>query len=394
MHEHRFNQYRAFPRICRCWFVFGIVLAGSAFFRCYGQEVTATQAMSLMQAGKFHDAEMIWRSLTERFPEDPALHNGLGISLAQQSEPALAASEYKKSLSLSPHQPDILFDLGVAEFTQGHFAEAIRSFEPLLSVQPANSRVPLLLGMSYFGLRHYAQAIPYLKGASAQQPANLELHKVLAQSCLWSKDYECAMAEFKKIVDVNPDAVEAHMLEAVALDGMDRTKDAILELQAAEVTSPSEPNLHFELGYLYYRQRDYDQAAREFHLEIAADPSHAMAYAYLGDIALQQNDGAMAKSMLDKAIGLQKNIRMAYVDLGAFYFDEKHYQESITVLRQAEALDPEEPDAHYRLARSYMALGQKDRAKQEFATVKSLHAKKDETLIQQIPGSAAPTSER
>jgi cytochrome c-type biogenesis protein CcmH/NrfG len=64
------------------------------------------------------------------------------------------------------------------------------------------------------------------------------------------------------------------------------------------------------------------------------------------------------------------------------------------VLRQAEALDPEEPDAHYRLARSYIASGQKDRAKQEFAVVKSLHAKKDETLIQQIPGSAAPTSER
>ena len=85
--------------------------------------------------------------------------------------------------------------------------------------------------MSYFGSRQYGQAVPYLKSASEAEPSNLELHRVLAQSCLWSKDYECAFAEFKKILDVNPDSVQAHLLLAVAPDGMDKTPDAITELQ-------------------------------------------------------------------------------------------------------------------------------------------------------------------
>ena len=59
--------------------------------------------------------------------------------------------------------------------------------------------------------------------------------------------------------------------------------------------------LHFELGYLYYTQHDYEKAAQEFQLEIKNNPKYALAYTYLGDIALQNNDDASAESFLTKA---------------------------------------------------------------------------------------------
>ena len=69
------------------------------------------------------------------------------------------------------------------------------------------------------------------KRLAKADPANLEIHSVLAKSCLWSKKYDCALAEFKEIVSVNPDAVQAHMMLAEALDAMNRKADAINELE-------------------------------------------------------------------------------------------------------------------------------------------------------------------
>jgi tetratricopeptide (TPR) repeat protein len=243
--------------------------------------------------------------------------------------------------------------------------------------------------MSYFGLRQYAKAAQYLQIAIQNDSSNLELHNILAQSCLWSHQYDCALAEFKNILAVNPDAVQAHMLMAEALDGMGKTGDAISELEAAARISPTEPLLHFELGYLYYKQRDYDKALPELKLEVANNPGYAQSYLYLGDIALHTNDNKAAEPLLQKALQLQDENRLAYFDLGCIYADQNKTQEAVAALLHAVQLDPTQPDAHYRLARLYTVLGQKEKAAQEFAKTKELHSKTEDSLIEKISGEGA-----
>jgi Flp pilus assembly protein TadD len=43
-----------------------------------------------MRAGKFHDAELLWRQLAQQHPKDASIHGNLGVALAQQGklEPA------------------------------------------------------------------------------------------------------------------------------------------------------------------------------------------------------------------------------------------------------------------------------------------------------------------
>jgi Flp pilus assembly protein TadD len=93
------------------------------------------------------------------------VHSSLGVALAQQGKLEPATTEYRKSLALKPHQPDVSFNLGIAEFKQGHFSAAIPAFELLAKEKPEDHRSALLLGMSYFGLRQYAKANPYLQRA-------------------------------------------------------------------------------------------------------------------------------------------------------------------------------------------------------------------------------------
>ena len=157
------------------------------------QNDLASQATELMRAGKFHDAELLWRQLEQQYPRNATIHGNLGVVLAQQGKLEPAAAEYHKSLAIRPDQPDVSYNLGVAEFKQGHFSAAIPAFEMAAKEVPEDHRSTILLGMSYFGLRDYARASEYLQRALQYDPSNLELHNVLAQSCLWSRQYDCAI---------------------------------------------------------------------------------------------------------------------------------------------------------------------------------------------------------
>jgi tetratricopeptide (TPR) repeat protein len=385
----RFFIYKSIQKVVY-WGYYGIVfLVFLAFFRglvIQAQVATPEQAIKLMQMGRFSEAEKIWRQLALTDPKDLAVHANLGLVLAHQGQYRDAADEYRKALALNPNQPDVEFDLGLAEFKQGHFAAAVSAFKSVAAVRQVDGRIQMLLGMSYYGEYQYSKAVPYLTSVDKLQPSNIELHYVLAESCLRSLNAQCAISKCKQILEMNPQSAQAHMLLGEALDGTNKTKDAINEFLAAERVAPGEPGVHFGLGYLYWELHDYDQAVPEFELELKNDPKNAQSDTYLGDIAYRNNHDASAESLLKKAIHLQGNIRLAYFDLGCVEARQKHNLEAIANFQDAEKLDPQDADAHYRLGRIYMSLGRKQQAAEEFAKTKELNQKTKESLIDKISG--------
>jgi tetratricopeptide (TPR) repeat protein len=247
-----------------------------------------------------------------------------------------------------------------------------------------------LLGLSCYGARRFAEAVEHLKFAAKSDPGNTELHQVLAQSCLWAKQYSCALDEFREILEQNPDSSAAHVLTGEALDGLGKTPDAIAEFQAAAKVAPREATIHFGLGYLYWKSHQYDEAKREFENELSVDSSHAQALAYLGDIEMKRNNPEAAVSLLCKATKLKDDIRIAYVDMGTIRAQQKRYDEAVAAFQQAVKLDPAQPDAHYRLAHVYHAMGKAEESQNEFAKVRELHEKADEPLASKMAATPPP----
>ena len=281
-----------------------------------GRMISARQAVELMQAGRFQDAEILWRHLQARSPNDPAIHSNLGVTLAQQGQFEAATAEYRKSLSLSPKQPEVAFDLGVAEFKQGHFSQAIPAFKTVAKLKPEDVHSTLLLGISYYGLRQYASATPYLQRASQSDPSNLELHNVLAQSCLWSQKYDCALTKFKSILRPIPMLYKRTCCWPKPWTVWERRRMRSKNWKARPAFLPTNLFSHSELGYLYFKKGDYDKALPELQMEVKNNPGYAQAYLYLGDIALRTNDDGKAEPLITKAMQLQKDLRLAYFDLG------------------------------------------------------------------------------
>ena len=86
----------------------------------------------------------------------------------------------------------------------------------------------------------------------------------------------------------------------------------------------------------------------------------------------------------------QKDLRIAYVDLGAIYLQQKQYKEAKAALDRAIALDPNQADAHYQLGRLYQAQGNAAAAATELSKVRELHAKADQALAGKMPVTTMP----
>ena len=150
--------------------------------------------------------------------------------------------------------------------------------------------------------------------------------------------------------------------------------------------------MHFGLGYLYWKSHQYGEAKAEFERVLSLDPNHPQALVYLGDIEMKKTNLDEALTLLRKATAEKKDIRLAYIDMGAVLTEQMHYPEAVAAFRRAVELDPAQPDAHYRLGRAYQAMGKAAESQKEFAKVRELHQKADEPLALKISESPPPLS--
>ena len=317
--------------------------------------------------------------------QDARTEAKLGLELAGAGKYELAIQHYKAALRLDSHLPELYLNLGLAYFKSERLSEAAAAFEQAVRVDGDSFQARTLLGMSYYGSARYADAAAQLKVAAAAQPDNVELRYTLAQSYLWSKQYPQALTEFQVLLARDPDSAPVHVLLGEALDASNQTDAAIAEFQAA-VKAPFVPlETHFGLGYLYWKQRRYEEARREFEAELAGQPQHAQALTYLGDTEMHSERGQSAEVHLRRALTLDANIRLANLDMGVLLAARSESEEAARCFREAIRIEPSNPDAHYHLGRLWLSLGREQQAQAEFETVRKLAAEQPPPPLVQIP---------
>jgi tetratricopeptide (TPR) repeat protein len=370
--------------------------------RCSGQTSIATEnqrqtALALEQQGKNAEAEAAWRSCLKAHPSDSEPYAHIGLLEARQEHYKEAIPVYRKAFALNPAFPGLRLNLGLALFKSGELKQAILEFKPLLksarSASPEAQRLTILIGMAHYGLGEYGEAALYLRQAAERDAQNLQLRLTLAHSCLWSKQYKCVLDTYHEILALNAESAEADMLAGEALDGMKDYFGAIQQFRAAVKADPKAPDVHFELGYLLWIQKQNEEAASEFQVELATNPNHAQAMTYLADIDLQTQHPEAALTLLEKAIRIDPSIEQAHLDLGILYADAGRHEDALRELKEAEKQAPTDVDVHWRLGRLYRSMGNKDEAKTEFDQAKQINKTADSGLVNKLSGGHASPSQ-
>src|ERR1035437_1191988 len=345
-------------------------------------------AIALEQQGNNAEAETAWRAFLKGHPANAEAYAHVAFLEDRQERYTEAVPLYRKALALNPAMPGLRLNFGLSLFKSGALKEAIQTFTPLLKSQPPSSpealRLTTLIGLAHYGLGEYAAAVPFLKQATAADAQNLPFRLALAHSCLWSKQYQCVLDVYHEILTLNAESAEADMLAGEALDEMKDNAGATQQFRAAVKADPREPNVHFGLGYLLWGLMQFEEAAQEFQAELANNPDHAQALAYLADTNMRLGHPEAAPPLLEKAIRIDPGIELAHLDLGILYNDAGHRDDALRELKTAEKLSPNDQNVHWRLARFYQAAGKKDLAKAKFDKTRSLQKAADETIFNKL----------
>lgn len=183
---------------------------------------------------------------------------------------------------------------------------------------------------------------------------------------------ELAVEAYAKLFQTAPDSYRAHELLGNVDTARHQDAQAIQEYQKALAERPALPNLHYEIGHLLWKVFKVPEARKEFDAELRLNPRHAGALLDMGATYLYEHQPAKALSYLVRAEKLDPTNDNAHEFLGIAYLQLGKYTQAETELQKALASD-RDGKVHFQLGKVYQALGQKQKAKQEFADAAKLN---------------------
>jgi tetratricopeptide (TPR) repeat protein len=115
---------------------------------------------------------------------------------------------------------------------------------------------------------------------------------------------------------------------AVAALKSSNLKEARKRLDSAYKVVPESGRVNFLMGYLFFEQKDFDQALTYLNHAIALSPSDAQALGLMGRLQLLRGQYEPAKSSLERAVVANPNDWMSHNLLGNVYLKLKEYEKA------------------------------------------------------------------
>jgi tetratricopeptide (TPR) repeat protein len=280
-------------------------------------------------------------------------------------------------------------------------------------IDPAYPRAIFQVGKIYFVQKDYATSQLWLRRITGKDRHFYEAEFYLGLDYYFMKNFDKAASAFNTLLNELP-LNEVFNNLAAALSRSGGSKEVVRNYQRAIEGDPGEPDFYFNLGYYYWKARDYAAAARYLRESLQLNPQDAEA-AYLLANALQtlkQADESshyflMASRLNPKAVSwtaaslpplerVKLNFdALAFRDLkatldslqeqklknrpqaeqisehlrrGVEYFDDSKNPDARREFERALALDPRLSQAHGYLGRIHEREGEMEEAIHEWKT--------------------------
>jgi tetratricopeptide (TPR) repeat protein len=170
---------------------------------------------------------------------------------------------------------------------------------------------------------------------------------------------ELALSAFERL-DALPDSRERREVRAALARNERRYLDAVKETEAALGFAPRDPALLDDLGTALYLAREYGRAADVLKPLVERSPDARLLAVY-GDSLLQLQRVDEAVPVLRRAVQADSTHPAARLALGRAYALQGEHAAALPLLHSQLAADAD-GSVHAQAARSYAALGEKDKA--------------------------------
>jgi Flp pilus assembly protein TadD len=156
--------------------------------------------------------------------------------------------------------------------------------------------------------------------------------------------------------DKATDDLRASFQKAVELTQAGKYDEAEAAYKELLVKSPSVPEVHYNLGYVYAKKNNAAAAEAALLKAIELKPDYAEAYAALAEHYQTTGQGEKASQLLAKAVADNPKDGKLQFTLGVFHLNAAKTEEAQAAFQKAAELDPGNAEVYFRLGT--LAVGQ------------------------------------
>ena len=188
--------------------------------------------------------------------------------------------------------------------------------------------------------KKYDKTIDNLKKAIELNPKNYPAYSNLGAIYVQKKEYDKAIEIYKKAIELN--SKDDDMYKNITVTDGDNVIEATLK-----------EFLYLNLGVVYSKKREYDNAIENYKKIIELNPKNDTAYGRIGVMYGLKEDYGNAIDNLKKAIELNPQNSIAYDNLGVVYSKKEEYDKAIENCKKAIELNPQYGNAYGNLGAIY-----------------------------------------
>jgi len=202
---------------------------------------------------------------------------------------------------------------------------------------------------------------------------------------------ELGASRAERLEQLAPNSPQAHELIGKSLEAHEKLPEALAQYRLAAQANPALPGIHFLIGNLYWKQRDFDAAKPELEAELRLNPHHALANLRMGEISLVTDAETpnAAVSYLQKAVSDPHASLEAHRELGKALRMAGQYDAALKELQFVAGRQPEDNGVHAQLAALYRAMGNAEAARREMEAQRQILQRQREASLQ-LHGAQPP----
>ena len=287
-----------------------------------------------------------------------------GETHIDQGNPSAAYSKFREALDLAPEDPQLHNRIGMLEMSQGKPSKAFSSFSEACRLAPDVSRYHMRLGDSLQRLERFEEAIQAYARSLEFEPKNAPAWNNRGFANFNVNRWNEALRCYDESMRADPSYAVAWYNYGYTLQLSGRLSDSKDYYQRAVDLDPNDKIAWNNLANVHYNQGHYERSIEIYKKSIELDGEYVIAINNIGNALDHLYRYEESIPYHEKAIELDPTFHYAWMAKGRALTHLDRPEEGIEFIETSIELDNQDPDYHEALSRCFMALGLTDKARQ------------------------------
>jgi Tfp pilus assembly protein PilF len=322
--------------------------------------------MTLRDFGRLEEAEASFLCSLQIKPDNAEVHNNLGITLLDMGRLEEAGDCFIRALQLNPDYAEAHNNLGISLMDRGLFKEAEASYRRALQIKPDNAEAHNNLGIALLDIGRLEEAEASYRRALQIKPDYAEAHNNLGTPLRDQGRMEEAGASYRHALQIKPDYAEAHYNLGITLLDQGRLEEAEASYRRALQIKPDYAEAHNNFGTTLRDMGRLDEAEASYRRVLEISPDYADAHYNLGIILRDMGRLDEAEASYRYAIEIKPGYAEAHNNLGVTLHDLGRLGEAEGNYRSALKINPDYAEAHNNLGNTLLDLSRLDEAEASY----------------------------